>query len=317
MHAYMYQHPLCRPQCRLYTRNALCCSESGFHVTDTSLQLQLVCSQPTVMPPTRCFEVREGPVGAQIQSTDFGFAYTAATYLVNWTATPPFFGRMRVFLNQYVLFALAVINPLAWVQHNWLLRSDPACNLALYLGPCLADGQTVQIAQQTREVTVNVVTSDNPVSSLLESAGDATLMNAYGWHDLNVPNACQSQSVQALPPTFFQNGWITYKCVSAGSVRPLVKHRFFPLQLWQASTVQGCECSRASQCQRQLGASSLVVSSACTHTRGLTCPRCFARWVTTGSQPPGQPRSRQEQCSGRAATGSRSLARCLPLPVRV
>lgn len=193
----------------MYTRNALCCSEGGLHVTDTSLQLQLVCSQPMVMPPMRCFQVRDGPAGAQVQSTDFGFAYTAATYLVTWGASTTFSGRIRVFLNQCVcMTGLPGSLTLCFVS-----RTEPACNLALYLGPCLANGQNVQTAQQTREVTVNVVSPDNPVTALLENAGDATLINAYGWHDLTSPDACQSQSLQALPPTFFESGWIDYKCV--------------------------------------------------------------------------------------------------------
>ncbi len=44
----------------MYTGNAVCCASDGLVVDSPFLQYQLVCSQPTVMPPERCFQVTSG-----------------------------------------------------------------------------------------------------------------------------------------------------------------------------------------------------------------------------------------------------------------
>ncbi len=99
-------------------------------------------------------------------------------------------------------------------MHN-IHRTDPACNLQLYLGACTAEGRTFTNAVQTDDLLVNVVAAGQQAPQLLTDAStkDVSLFNFYGWLDLTNNQTCKSQTPNKLPRNFFQGGWITYKYV--------------------------------------------------------------------------------------------------------
>ena len=114
---------VCRPTCRLFVENQLCCQSEGLLTSATYANLRVLCNQPVTLSPD-CISV-EGPSNVTVLDVLNGNPTYSHQFLVNYEDSD-YYGHVNLNLEQQRWDAHVInLHPCKW-RINWL-SSDIIC----------------------------------------------------------------------------------------------------------------------------------------------------------------------------------------------
>lgn len=212
-----------QPQCRIFSRDTLCCENEGILTPFQGAQIEILCTHPVRFAIT-CLAT-SGPTNVSaysVYNNDYGYNYNFRTN-INWL------GQTNGYLGQVTVD----------VEAARAAANRPECSLELQT-PCTLDGQTISAMPPVTPLSLNVIDFTSFYQSYVGfPPTNAIGQFSYAWMNNTYPGGCVEQPTLSLPGSFFVGAWpqqegFAYPCNASATFAALQQQ--CPSQTTQASS---------------------------------------------------------------------------------
>lgn len=212
-----------QPQCRIYTRDMLCCQNEGILTPFQGAQIEILCTHPVRFAIT-CLAT-SGPTNisaASVYNNDYGYNYNFRTNIQWLGQTGGYLGKVGVDVEPARLDAA---------------RQECSLNLQT---PCVQDGQIVTTMPPVQPLTFSVIDFTSFYQNYVGfPPTNAIGQFSYSWMNNTYPGGCLEQPTLTVPGSFFLGNWpnqpgFAYPCSASATFGAL--QQTCPTGLVQAQT---------------------------------------------------------------------------------